>query len=130
MTESAVYVMEKMAHGFKRMGKAAERGFYDYDFDPPQLWSGLKTFERRGKALEVTDISERLLIAAALSALRMRGAPDLQVASILGARIPANATQAQAWVDSIGLRQFATRCEGLSQRFGSRFNAPAAGSAQ
>ena len=130
MTESAVYVMEKMAHGFKRMGKADGRGFYDYDFDPPQLWSGLKTFERRGKSLEIADISDRLLFSAALSALPDHGTADLAVRSILGSRMPADAHQAKAWIDSIGAARFSSRCEALSERFGARFNAPQAGDGQ
>ncbi|NCW81923.1 MAG: hypothetical protein EBV68_08630 [Betaproteobacteria bacterium] len=32
MAESAVYVLEKMAHGFKRLGRAAGAGFYESSF--------------------------------------------------------------------------------------------------
>ena len=43
MTEEAIYVLEKMAHGFNRMGRQAGRGFYDYEEgEPPELgyWLG------------------------------------------------------------------------------------------
>ena len=42
MPESAVYVLEKMSHGYKRLGRAWGAGFYDYPADGPKaLWSGL-----------------------------------------------------------------------------------------
>lgn len=128
MTESAIYVMEKMAHGFKRMGKAAARGFYDYDFDTPQLWSGLKTFERRGKALEAQEIGDRLMYAATLSALGSQSAHHPQADSVLGAKIPTTAQQAKDWINAIGADQFKARCTDFSQRFGARFSVTHTGS--
>ncbi len=128
MTESAIYVMEKMAHGFKRMGKVAARGFYDYDFETPQLWSGLKTFERRGKALEARDVGDRLAYAAALSALGSQSALNAQPEAVLGSRIPFTPEQAKAWINAIGTDQFIARCADFTQRFGARFSVTTTGS--
>lgn len=128
MTESAIYVMEKMAHGFKRMGKAAARGFYDYDFDTPQLWSGLKTFERRGKGLEGHEIGDRLMYAATLSALGSQSAHHPQAEAVLGAKIPTTAQQAEDWINAVGADQFKARCTDFSQRFGARFSVTHTGS--
>jgi 3-hydroxyacyl-CoA dehydrogenase/enoyl-CoA hydratase/3-hydroxybutyryl-CoA epimerase len=62
--EAAVYVIEKMAHGFRRGGRAAGGGFYDYPAGAePQLWSGLKVFERGAREVDDASLAERLRAA-------------------------------------------------------------------
>jgi len=62
--EPAVYVIEKMAHGFRRTGRASGGGFYDYTAGAePQLWSGLKVFERGAREVDDTSLAERLRAA-------------------------------------------------------------------
>ena len=119
LTESAVYVMEKMAHGFQRMGRAAGKGFYDYDFDTPELWSGLKVFERKARKIAQDDIQDRLLYAAVISALGQHEGADSDAAK--SGRIPANRTQAAALVETIGQAAFEARCSQLAESFGPRF---------
>jgi len=63
-TEAAVYVIEKMAHGFRRTGRASGGGFYDYaPGAEPQLWSGLKVFERGARDIEDAVLAQRLQAA-------------------------------------------------------------------
>lgn len=128
MTEAAVYVMEKMAHGFKRMGRAAGRGFYDYEFDTPELWSGLKTFERRSAKLPAQDMSDRLAFAAVLAGLAM---PDSSshlpaINSLIGHTLPTDHKQALAWARTLGESRFTTRCTELAAQYGERFSLPRA----
>jgi len=126
MTEPAIYVMEKMAHGFKRLGKAAQRGFYDYSDEPAQLWSGLKTFERRRKDIDSADILDRLRLAAVLASLNQDSpAPD-SVRSHLGADLPGDRNQAQAWLARAGQPALQARSTQLSERYGARFTWPQA----
>jgi 3-hydroxyacyl-CoA dehydrogenase len=62
--EAAVYVIEKMAHGFRRGGRAAGGGLYDYPAGAePQLWSGLKVFERGAREVDDGSLAERLRAA-------------------------------------------------------------------
>jgi 3-hydroxyacyl-CoA dehydrogenase len=62
--EPAVYVIEKMAHGFRRTGRASGGGFYDYTGGAePQLWSGLKVFERGAREVDDASLAERLRAA-------------------------------------------------------------------
>jgi 3-hydroxyacyl-CoA dehydrogenase len=62
--EPAVYVIEKMAHGFRRTGRASGGGFYDYTAGAePQLWSGLKVFERGAREVDDASLAERLRAA-------------------------------------------------------------------
>ncbi|MGB7183454.1 MAG: 3-hydroxyacyl-CoA dehydrogenase NAD-binding domain-containing protein, partial [Burkholderiaceae bacterium] len=71
MPESAVYVMEKMAHGFNRLGREAGAGFYDYDYedDPPELWEGLSAFARGSHKADPGDCADRLLMAPTIQML-------------------------------------------------------------
>ena len=124
--KSAVYVVEKMAHGYKRAGRAAGGGFYDYSSQPPELWSGLKTFERRTRQLDAADIRDRMLYAAWLGALDASSeTPAAAVADTLGETVATNASQARAQVERIGTAAFLSRARDLATRFGARFEPPA-----
>jgi 3-hydroxyacyl-CoA dehydrogenase/enoyl-CoA hydratase/3-hydroxybutyryl-CoA epimerase len=127
MPESAVYALEKMAHGFRRLGRSAGGGFYDYSSDPPQLWSGLKTFERRGRKLESVDVRDRLILAGAIAAIgASAGTTPGSVPAVFGGRIPGDAAQARAMVAATGGEAaFVARANDLTARFGPRFQPPA-----
>lgn len=127
MTESAVYVLEKMAHGYRRMGRAAGKGFYDYDSETVELWSGLKTFERKARQVSPQDARDRLLFSALLSALAQsdnQGTTPAHGVSVLGKQLPSSKQQAQQAVASMGQSTFAARCADLAARFGGRFAHP------
>ncbi len=127
MPESAVYVLEKMAHGFRRMGRAAGGGFYDYSSDAPQLWSGLRTFERRSRQIHPADIRDRLLHAATLAALDATpGTSATPIERVFGDALPGDALQARAAVEARGRDAFVARSRELAARFGPRFAPPAA----
>ena len=126
MPETAVYVVEKMAHGFRRTGRAAGGGFYDYSSDAPQLWSGLKTFERRGRALPRQDVLERLRHIAVLASLGQAVAPaSTSLGPVFGALLPTDAEAARTFVSTMGQAAFVARSTELAARFGDRF-APSA----
>ena len=127
MPESAVYVVEKMAHGFRRTGRAAGGGFYDYSSDAPQLWSGLKTFERRGRALPRQDVLERLRHIAALTSLGQAVAPaSASLGTVFGPSLPTDAEAALTFVSTMGQEAFVARSFELATRFGERFTPSAA----
>ncbi len=132
MPESAVYVMEKMAHGFRRMGRDAGAGFYDYDDDGTRaLWSGLKTFERRARSMPDEDVRDRLLFVQALEALRcfeegvVTSTEDADAASVAGWGFPAATGGPLAFVKRMGTDRFAARAAELAERYGDRFALPA-----
>lgn len=118
-------MVEKMAHGYKRTGRAAGGGFYDYSGDEPVLWSGLKTFERRSRQLPADDVRDRLLHAAVNGALgRTQGSADAVVASMIGQAIPLTAEDALALIRQVGPDRWIARGSELAERFGERFAAP------
>jgi len=122
LTESAVYVLEKMAHGYSRMGKAAGAGFYDYNETPPQLWSGLKTFERRNRGIPAQDITDRLTHAAMLAALSSDDPTGSElIAASLGPKIAASAAQALDMLPAPDRHRFIDRCRALASIYGPRF---------
>lgn len=133
MPEPAVYVLEKMAHGFKRKGGEHGGGFYDpQDGEPASLWPGLKAFERRSGRIPDEEVRERLLYAQALETLRclregaIDGPREGNVASILGAAFPASTGGALRFVEQIGAAEFSRRASALAQKHGARFEAPGA----
>ncbi|TXL63775.1 hypothetical protein [Zeimonas arvi] len=132
MTEEAIYVLEKMAHGFNRMGRQAGRGFYDYaEGEPPELWSGLKVFERRRVSIPAEDVRDRLLYRLALESMRcleegvVASAADANLSSILGVGFPEASGGAIAYADRVGASLFAARSLKLAERYGERFSPPA-----
>ena len=132
MTQDAIYVLEKMAHGFDRMGCESGRGFYDYeDGESPELWSGLKVFERRRVAVPPEDIRDRLLFRLALESMRcldagvVASAADANLSSILGVGFPEATGGAIAFAERMGTASFAARSGELAQRYGERFAAAA-----
>jgi len=128
LTESAVYVLEKMAHGYSRLGRAAGAGFYDYNETPPQLWSGLKTFERRNRGIPAADITDRLTHAAMLAALTIDDSADNAfIAASLGPKIAASSAQVLEMLPETDRHRFIDRCRELASRYGPRFEpSPAA----
>ncbi|HEY5632286.1 MAG TPA: hypothetical protein VIT02_00845 [Burkholderiaceae bacterium] len=107
--------MEKMSHGFRRMGRASGGGFYEYGPDQaPALWPGLKQFERRSRKLTQRDVEDRLRYSQLLANERLgrSGTHGLGSASSL--------------VSEIGFASFAQRCAELRAAYGDRFTLPPA----
>jgi 3-hydroxyacyl-CoA dehydrogenase/enoyl-CoA hydratase/3-hydroxybutyryl-CoA epimerase len=132
LPESAVYVLEKMAHGYKRMGRAYGGGFYDYPADgPKELWPGLKNFERGRKRVPPEDVRDRLLYVQAIETLRcmqegvVASTRDADIGSIFGWGFPAYTGGTVQFVDHVGVARFVERSRELASRYGERFEPPA-----
>lgn len=131
MPESAVYVLEKMAHGYKRMGRAYGGGFYEYPADGEKsLWPGLKAFERAGAKVPPDDVRDRLLYVQSLETIRcveediVQTARDANIGSIFGWGFPAWTGGTLRFVDHVGARRFAERARELARNYGERFEPP------
>ena len=131
MPEPAVYVMEKMAHGFRRMGRKFGAGFYDYEDDGTKsLWTGLKAFERRSSKIPIEDIKDRLLFIQALETIRcldegvVSSVADANAGSIKGWRFPVTTGGTAQFVNHLGVKAFVERARELAQRYGERFSPP------
>jgi len=128
LTRKVVYVIEKMAHGFNRMGKAHGKGFYNYDTDPPTLWAGLKVFEKRNVNIPEQDILDRLLFATVIGALQTSeeeaAGIDPELKTYIPPEWPLSRQQALSWIDNYGEERFATRLAELAAAYGKRFSDP------
>jgi 3-hydroxyacyl-CoA dehydrogenase / enoyl-CoA hydratase / 3-hydroxybutyryl-CoA epimerase len=131
MPESAVYVLEKMSHGYKRMGRAFGGGFYDYpEAADKQLWPGLKIFARGAKSVPLEDVKDRLLYAQAIETIRcleegvLESTRDANIGSIFGWGFPAYTGGTAQFVNHVGTKAFCERADELAQKYGERFTPP------
>jgi 3-hydroxyacyl-CoA dehydrogenase/enoyl-CoA hydratase/3-hydroxybutyryl-CoA epimerase len=126
-------MVEGMVQEFKRPGRAAGAGFYDYpSAGPKRLWSGLKQhFEKPlagdPQALQLV-IKQRLLYRQAVETARclqenvLTSAHDANIGSIFGIGFPAWTGGALQFVFSEGLETFFTNCRQLAQQYGQGFD--------
>jgi len=125
---SGTYVIEKMSHGFNRLGKAHGKGFFNYDTDPPTLWSGLKVFEKRNFNIPEQDITDRLTFAAVIGALQTTeeeaASIDPEIKALIPPGFPLSRQEALSWIDNYGEARFATRMAELAAAYGKRFADP------
>ena len=132
MAESAVYVLEKMAHGFKRLGRAAGAGFYEYpEGEPKRLWEGLSVFMRGAKPVSDEDIRDRLSMIQSIETLRclqeqvLEHDHDANIGSIMGWGFPAYTGGTLQFIHHFGPQAFLDRSLELQSRYGERFSPPA-----
>jgi len=127
-SDAAIYVIEKMSHGFNRLGKAHGKGFFNYDTDPPTLWSGLKVFEKRSFNIPEQDITDRLTFAAVIGALQTTeeeaASIDPEIKALIPPGFPLSRQEALSWIDNYGEARFATRMAELAATYGKRFADP------
>ncbi|HRO59221.1 MAG TPA: hypothetical protein PK177_08660 [Burkholderiaceae bacterium] len=133
MTEEAVYVLEKMTHGYGRMGRQDGRGFYDYDDEDgeaPELWSGLKAFERRRLSIAANDVRDRLLYVQLLESLRclheglVESAREADECAVRDFGFPPAPGGPFALAIQLGPAAIVARTRELAARYGERFEPP------
>ncbi len=128
---SATYVLEKMVHGFRRLGRAHGAGFYDYPADGKKsLWEGLDGFRRGSILVMPEDVRDRLLYVQSIETLRclqegvLDAHRDANIGSIFGWGYPAWTGGTVQFVNHVGVRAFVARANELAQRYGERFAVP------
>jgi 3-hydroxyacyl-CoA dehydrogenase/enoyl-CoA hydratase/3-hydroxybutyryl-CoA epimerase len=123
-------LVERMVNEFKRGGRAAGGGFYDY---PPGqkklLWSELKKiFENPHVTFDVQDIKDRILFRQAIETARcleegvLTSVHEGNIGSIFGIGYPAWTGGALQFIYSMGVPNFAKRSQKLAVQFGPGFN--------
>jgi 3-hydroxyacyl-CoA dehydrogenase / enoyl-CoA hydratase / 3-hydroxybutyryl-CoA epimerase len=122
-------LVERMVNEFKRPGRAAGSGFYDYpEGGKKTLWPGLKTqFEKPGADWNLQDIKDRLLYRQAIETARclsenvLTTVHDANIGSIFGIGFPAWAGGAMQFIYGMGLPAFVQRAEQLAKQCGAGF---------
>ncbi|MEU8229033.1 3-hydroxyacyl-CoA dehydrogenase NAD-binding domain-containing protein [Actinoplanes sp. NPDC048967] len=129
-------VVDRMLDEHDRPGRAAGRGFYDYDNGSRgKLWRGLaRLTTAEGRAVPLIDLQERMMFAESLDALRcrdegvLRSAIDGDIGSLLGIGFPAWTGGVLRYVQQYagGPAGFAARATELAKTYGDRFTPPPA----
>lgn len=125
----ATEIVERMVNEFKRAGKAAGAGFYDYPADGKKaLWPGLaELFGKAGADVPYEDVKDRLLYVQSIETLRcleegvLESTRDANIGSIFGIGFPAWTGGAAQFVRHVGADKFVARAEQLRGRYGERF---------
>jgi 3-hydroxyacyl-CoA dehydrogenase/enoyl-CoA hydratase/3-hydroxybutyryl-CoA epimerase len=125
-------IVERMVNEFKRPGRAAGGGFYDYPKDGEKsLWPELKRlFEKPDVKWEMQELKDRILYRQAIETARcleenvLRNVADANIGSIFGIGFPPWTGGALQFIKSEGLEKFVKRAEVLAAKFGDRFAVP------
>ncbi|NVZ62633.1 enoyl-CoA hydratase/isomerase family protein [Pseudomonas gingeri] len=118
---------------YKRPGKAAGAGFYDYPAGAPKhVWPELKSrFEQSGRQISPQDVRDRLLFVQALETVRcleegvLQSTADANIGSIFGIGFAAWSGGALQFINQYGLADFIARARYLAEQYGERFAPPA-----
>ena len=132
-THPATLVIDLLVNEYKRLGKAAGGGFYDYPAGgQKQLWPELKSrFERPGQRISAQDVRDRLLFIQAIETVRcveegvLMSTADANVGSIFGIGFAAWSGGALQFINQYGLNDFIARARYLAEQYGERFTPPA-----
>jgi len=132
MEHPAFAVIDLLLNEYKRPGKAAGAGFYDYPANGQKyLWPLLKSrFEKAGGQISPQDIRDRLLFIQALETVRcmeegvLTSTADANVGSIFGIGFAAWTGGALQFINQYGLQDFVGRAQYLAEQYGERFSPP------
>jgi 3-hydroxyacyl-CoA dehydrogenase / enoyl-CoA hydratase / 3-hydroxybutyryl-CoA epimerase len=127
-----VALVEKMVRELDRPGKAAGKGFYEYEGGRRKgIWAGLRELAV-GKPDEssVELLSKRLLTLQALEAARcvadgvVKQLRDAEVGAVFGIGFAPNTGGPLSYIDRVGVAQFVQTCDDFSKRYGVRYTPP------
>ncbi|KKA07510.1 3-hydroxyacyl-CoA dehydrogenase [Pseudomonas ogarae] len=129
----AFTVIDLLLNEYRRPGKAAGAGFYEYPANGQKyLWPSLKIrFEKADGQISPQDIRDRLLFIQALETVRcmeegvLTSTADANVGSIFGIGFAAWTGGALQFINQYGLQDFVGRAQYLAEQYGERFSPPA-----
>ena len=124
-------LVERMVKEFKRSGRAAGGGFYDYPIEKGGkkfLWPELKPlFEKPKIAWDINELKDRLLYRQAVETARclnegvLTSVHDANIGSLFGIGFPAWTGGAMQFIYGLGIEAFNQRCHELAAKFGPGF---------
>jgi len=129
----AFAVIDLMLNEYKRPGKAANGGFYDYPVGGKKhLWPELKArFEKAEEQISQEDVRDRILFIQAIETVRcleegvLLSTADANIGSIFGIGFAAWTGGALQFINQYGLPDFIARAQYLAEQYGERFDPPA-----
>jgi 3-hydroxyacyl-CoA dehydrogenase/enoyl-CoA hydratase/3-hydroxybutyryl-CoA epimerase len=129
----AFAVIDLMVNEFKRPGKAAGGGFYEYPTGGRKhLWPELRVrFEKADRQIPQEDVRDRILFIQAIETVRcveegvLHSIADANIGSIFGIGFAAWTGGALQFINQYGLDDFIARARYLAEQYGERFEPPA-----
>lgn len=129
----AFAVIDLMLKEYKRPGKAAGGGFYDYpEGGKKHLWPELKArFEKADAQISQEDVRDRILFIQAIETVRcveegvLKSVADANIGSIFGIGFAAWTGGALQFINQYGVQDFVARAQYLAEQYGERFLPPA-----
>ena len=129
----AFAVIDPMLKEYKRPGKAAGGGFYDYpEGGKKHLWPELKArFEKADAQISQEDVRDRILFIQAIETVRcveegvLKSVADANIGSIFGIGFAAWTGGALQFINQYGVKDFVARAQYLAEQYGERFLPPA-----
>jgi 3-hydroxyacyl-CoA dehydrogenase/enoyl-CoA hydratase/3-hydroxybutyryl-CoA epimerase len=134
LSEHPAYaVIDVLLNEYKRPGKAAGGGFYEYPVGGQKhLWPELKRrFETVEGQISAKDVRDRLLFVQAIETVRcveegvLTSTADANVGSIFGIGFAAWTGGALQFINQYGVKDFVARAQYLAEQYGERFAPPA-----
>ena len=131
---AAYAIIDRMTGDFKRAGKLAGAGFYNYaDGHRTGLWEGLAENYGGTATIPFRDMVERMLFAESLESVRcldegvLRSVEEANVGSILGIGFPAWTGGVLQYINGYdgGPAGFVARSRELAAKYGEHFLPPA-----
>ena len=129
----AFAVIELMLNEYKRPGKAAGGGFYEYpQTGKKHLWPELKArFEKADARISQVDVRDRILFIQAIETVRcmeegvLQSVADANIGSVFGIGFAAWSGGALQFINQYGIKDFVARAQYLAEQYGERFLPPA-----
>lgn len=129
----AFSVIELMLKEYKRPGKAAGGGFYEYPAGGKKfLWPELKArFEKVDAQIPQEDVRDRILFIQAIETVKcveegvLKSVADANIGSIFGIGFAAWTGGALQFINQYGVKDFVARAQYLAEQYGERFLPPA-----
>ena len=129
----AFAVIDLMLNEYKRPGKAAGGGFYEYPAGGKKhLWPELKArFEKADRQIPQEDVRDRILFIQAIESVRcveegvLLSTADANIGSIFGIGFAAWTGGVLQFINQYGLQDFVARARYLAEQYGERFEPPA-----
>jgi 3-hydroxyacyl-CoA dehydrogenase/enoyl-CoA hydratase/3-hydroxybutyryl-CoA epimerase len=127
----AYAVIDKMIDSYKRMGKAAGGGFYDYPQGGKKtLWTGLAEGFPHTTDLAEKEMIERMLFIQCIETVRcmqegvLTSVPDGNIGSVFGWGFAPFKGGTLQYINDYGFANFISRAKELEAKYGNRFAVP------
>ncbi|MBC57130.1 MAG: 3-hydroxyacyl-CoA dehydrogenase [Confluentimicrobium sp.] len=122
-------VMDRMMNEFKRPGRKAGAGFYEYPEDGKKhLWKGLaEAFPVAETQPGIEELKKRLLYIQSLETVRcleegvLTRPEDGDIGAVLGWAFPTYTGGTMSLIDTVGVAAFVEECDALAAKYGPRF---------